>query len=277
MKENRQKQRPRWEHKGKILVICALVAGLAAGLGIGWPWLHTYIIHHSYFALGEILVNTDQRLTPQEVIAWSGLVKGTSLWKISPPEVEKRLVTHPWIRVAHVQRKLPQGLVITVIERQPVAILTDSSFAYLDETGETIARLTRTDDWDFPYVAGTLAVPGTAEVVRQIPEMLAFIRQAGWPAPVSEVHIDQAGGLNFFLTGCQITIVLTRERWQEQIPHLAAVLRLWHNQESQPVLIDARFVGQIIVRPWQRSKEVEGRGGRGAQDQRSRVAGERRI
>jgi hypothetical protein len=246
-------------------------------MNTGWPWLRAYIIHHPYFALGEIRVSTGQRLTPKEVIYWSRVLKGTSLWEVSPTEVEQRLVTHPWIRAAYVQRKLPQSLAITVIERQPVAILADGSFTYLDETGETIARLTDTDNWDFPYVAGTLAVLGTAEVVKQVPEMLALIRQSAWPDPVSEVHIDLAGELSLFLSGHQITIILAREGWQEQIPHLAAVLRRWHNQESPPALMDARFVGQIIVRPWQRNKGVEVWRGRGAQEQRSRGAGERRI
>jgi len=254
-----------------------LVTSLGGGIGISWPWLRTHIIHHPYFALGEIQVNAGQRLTPEEVISWSGVVKGMSLWEISPTEVEERLATHPWIRTAHVQRKLPQCLAMTVIERQPVAILADGPFTYLDGAGETIARLTNVDDQDFPYVTGTLAAPDTAGMVKQIPEILALIRQSGWPDPVSEVHIGLTGRFNVFLTGQQITIVLTRERWQEQIPHLATVLRLWLNQRNQPALMDARFAGQIIVRPWQGSKKVERWRRGGAQERRSREAGEQRL
>lgn len=279
MRENRRKRQHRREHRGRLLGMCVLVAGLGGGIDTGWLWLRAYITHHPYFALGEIQVNTGQRLTPEEVISWSRVAEGMSLWEVSPTEIEERLKTHPWIRAAHVQRKLPQRLAITVVERQPVAILAGGPFTYLDETGETIAKLTSTDDWDFPYVTApiTSVTPSTAGVVEQVPEMLAIIRQSGWPDPVSEVHIDQAGGFSLSLTGHRITIVLAKEGWQEQIPHLAAVLRLWHNQGSQPALMDARFAGQIIVRPWQGSKGVEVWRGGGAQERRSRGAGERRI
>ncbi|MBI3304133.1 MAG: FtsQ-type POTRA domain-containing protein [Deltaproteobacteria bacterium] len=236
--------------------MCVLVVSLGGGIDTSWPWLRAYVIHHPYFTLSEIKVNTGQHLIPEEVISWSGVAKGMSLWKISSTEVEERLKTHPWIRTAHVQRSLPQYLTITVIERQPVAILADGPLTYLDETGEVITRLTDTDDRDLPYVTGpaTSVTPDAAGVVRQIPEMLALIRQSGWPEPVSEVHINQAEGFSFFLTGHQINIALTKERWQEQIPHLAAVLRLWHSQGGRPALMDARFAGQVVVRPRQGSR-----------------------
>lgn len=250
MRENRRKGR-----RGKLLGMCFLVVGLGGGIDTSWPWLRAYVVHHPYFTLSEIKVNIGQHLLAEEVISWGGVARGMSLWKISPTEVEERLKTHPWIRTAHVQRSLPQHLTITVIERQPVAILANGPLTYLDETGEIITSLTDTDNRDLPYVTGpiTSVTLDTAGLVRQIPKMLALVQQSGWPDPVSEVHKNQAGGFSLFLTGHQINIVLNEEGWQEQIPRLAAVLRLWHNQGGRPALMDARFAGQIIVRPRQRS------------------------
>ncbi len=223
--------------------------GLALGvLGFG-PKLYTYTIHHPYFALEEIEIQSGPRLNPKQVQTLGGIEQGRSLWTLSPGTLVDRLRAHPWISEVRVKRKFPRRLEITVVERTPVAILAADSLSYVDPTGRVLPRLKNQDDRDLPYITGLPSPPKREEALQQALALLNLIQRSRWPDQVSEVHRNQLGGWSIFLNHKRITILLPQAGWQDSIPRLAAVLRHWLQQGGPPALMDARFAGQVVVRP----------------------------
>lgn len=73
-----------------------------------------------------------------------------SLFELDLPEVEKRILSHPWIRAVQLEKRFPQTVAITPIFREPKALIqqTDGKLGYVDANSQIFGRVTvgvRTD------------------------------------------------------------------------------------------------------------------------------------
>lgn len=120
-----------WKHS-KWTSILPVVA--IAVLGVVW-----------YFAsradralpLSKIRVEGASLITDEEVLKLAAIDHSKPFYDIDLKQIERRLLTHSLIRGAHVRRELePATLVLSIEERQPVAILRSDSARGV-EKGET--------------------------------------------------------------------------------------------------------------------------------------------
>lgn len=69
---------------------------------------------------------------------------GANLLSLPLPLVEDLLSTNPWVEDVAVEKRLPNELRVSVVERRPAALLREgSTLAYLDEQGRKIASSIR--------------------------------------------------------------------------------------------------------------------------------------
>jgi hypothetical protein len=215
----------------------------------GWSALTRYVMHHPYFTVQEIMVNSDGRFSAAEVQAWSGLVQGRSLWRIDPAQVEARLLAQPWIETAQVRREFPQRVHVTVRTRRPLAIIQHDSVIYLDDTGTCFAGQEQSAVLDLPYITGltglSLGTPTARTALTGVLHLLSLARL--WQEPLSEVHWDPQQGYTVFLARLRVTIRLGWATTPEKFAQVGAVLATWP-VEGPAALFDARFADQIVVR-----------------------------
>jgi cell division protein FtsQ len=102
-----------------LLILCAVGSIFAVA---AWVALWS-----SMFALRTVTIAGVGRLTSAQVIARASLPEGRSLLLIDPRAVASRVETLPPVATARVTRRWPHGIVITVIERRPVAVVADAS------------------------------------------------------------------------------------------------------------------------------------------------------
>jgi len=78
--------------------------------------------------------------TPREVLRGAlQIKKGDNLLAASPWEIKRRLEALPWIRAATVERRYPSAMVVTLVERNPIARFRGRNGTVLvDETGALI-------------------------------------------------------------------------------------------------------------------------------------------
>ena len=228
-----------------------LLATTLGVLDLSWSVLAPYAAHHSYFTINDITINIDGYLSEQEIQEWSGLTLGMSLWEVDPPQVEARLLTHPWIQTAEVKREFPQHVSITAKTRRAVAIVTSQSPTYLDDTGSCFTTADNTLTFDLPYVSGfadlALDTPVAQTALAEVLHLLSLTRL--WQQPLSEIQWDQHQGYTLFLAHRRVTIRLGWETTPEKVAQVGVALQTWPT-DGPPALFDARFAHQVIVRPY---------------------------
>jgi cell division protein FtsQ len=97
--------------RGAIVLLGTVVTALTAWLMINSP----------IFAIREVRVVGNGRLTSAEVLELGGVRRGNNLFRLSPGGVEDGLLRSPWVADARVDRRWPSTVVVRVEERRPVA------------------------------------------------------------------------------------------------------------------------------------------------------------
>jgi cell division septal protein FtsQ len=208
------------------------VFGLA-GLGAwrGWVWL----THSSRFAVSQIVVTGNTRVTHDDVVARAGLAPGTNLFEVSLDQIAHALESDPWISDAAVSRQMPDALRIAVHERQPAGLLVVEDATYLvDETGKPFKRA----ELAHGEGEGLVVVTGMerATFTRDAEQAAAAVREALTAARrwhenaerprVGEVHLARAGLTLYTLEGA-VAVRLGRARGEDLAARLRRFDAIW--------------------------------------------------
>ena len=246
--------RRQWRWKWALFVL------LSVGFGVGWPLLTGYAAHHPYFTVQEVLVDENGGFSQDDLLEWGGLTIGMSMWDVDSEQVAQRLLSHSWLRSAHVHRDFPQRVRLAVSARRPVAIVLHEGLRYLDESGTCFLRPERSSVVDLPYVSGfagaSLETPPARVALDGVLRLLSLSHL--WREPLSEISWDARFGYSLFLEGRRVTIHLGWETTPEKFTQIGKVLAEW-TADAPAAVLDARFADQIIVRPYAVESGARGR------------------
>ena len=125
----------------------------------GWGALEAYRYGkpfvNDWLQVRDVTVAGISHVTRQEVLDRLALQPGETLLSVSVGELAEQVAAHPWIKEATVRRRFPQMLAVTVVERQPAAVLkVPSAPLLLDDEGHVLTVLAETDEPDLPLLTG---------------------------------------------------------------------------------------------------------------------------
>jgi len=80
-----------------------------------------FFSRNPHFELKNIIMSSDGRLTPSWLIEYSGLLPGGNLFDVDFDELRKTMEDESTIKSVRIQRKLPDTLIVRVVERVAVA------------------------------------------------------------------------------------------------------------------------------------------------------------
>lgn len=140
--------------------IALLAAGAAAALKLGVP-LRT-IAHGADAAavrlglgVNQIAVTGAQHALSDDIFAALQLDQAGSLLSYDIAGARSRLEALPWVEKAQLSRSLPDGLDVTIRERQPFAVWQHKQIMFLiDAAGHTLEPVPRSAYPDLPLVVG---------------------------------------------------------------------------------------------------------------------------
>jgi cell division protein FtsQ len=187
------------------------------------------------------------RLSEGEVLARSGFLGGMSILELDLDGMREAVEGLRWVRYANVQRVWPREIVISVIEREPIALARlDGQIHQVDEEGVILPfdALTLADG---PVLDGLRFddMEGNQARVRIYQRTLGLIGSDR----LSEVHISEAGEVSVVPEDYPIRIDLGldhhEERWALYLEHRAEIRELHPGAAG----VDLRFEGQVIIRP----------------------------
>jgi cell division protein FtsQ len=175
--------------------------GVLATIG-GTAWAGYYFVTtSSRFAITNIEVNGNHKLTTDQIRAALPLRGGDNVFETNLDTVVRELRGNPWIASAEAHRVLPHTIVIDVREHEPAAVVQLGGLYLVDTEGHAFKRVEVDDGDGLPIITGldrTAYVANPAAVAAQIRGALAAL--ATWRGEserpsIGEVHVDAHGSL----------------------------------------------------------------------------------
>jgi len=229
----------------------ALFICLPVVCALSWSFFVGYVERHPYFTVREFIVDENVGFSQDDVQEWSGISVGMSMWDVDPAQVKSQLLSHSWIQSAQVRRDFPQRVHVSISVRRPVAIVLHEGLMYLDESGSCFKKPAKSPAVDLPYVSGfagaSLDAPGVRSALEGVLRLLSLSHL--WQESLSEIHWDERQGYTLFLEQRRVTIHLGWETAPEKFVQIGAALAEWPH-DAPAAVFDARFAGQIVVRPY---------------------------
>jgi cell division protein FtsQ len=149
-KKRKRKPRPNLKQVFRLLKLCAILMAVVLAL--------YYFSQSPLFALQQIDVKGANTLTSDQVRTVSGLAVGQNIFRLDLQQASKRLLTYPLIAKVKIVRHYPDSVQITLVERQPRAVLlSGGKFLVIDRYGYCLERIDSFGKVSLPIITGIKA------------------------------------------------------------------------------------------------------------------------
>jgi cell division protein FtsQ len=206
------------------------------------------------FKVNEILVVGRSETKQKDLLAAVRLVRGAPILAFDLEAAQKRIEKLPWIKSATVERMLPDTVLLSVKERQPMALWQYKGvFALIDTDGEVILKTGLERFSDLLVVVGGDAPEHAAELLKDLatqPQLMTLVKAA-----------VRVGGRrwNIRLEG-DIDVRLPEEDAAGAWNRLAEYEKNHQVLERDVRILDLRLPDRLIVRkPPRPAKPVKGK------------------
>lgn len=117
-------------------------------------FVHDVFTQSEHFQARQIHVEGGRRLSAQRILDQAGVRPGINVLSVNLAAARKRLLAHPWIAEAEIQREIPATLRIRIREQVGAAVVEVGRKFLLSPQGELFKEWESSDPADLPSVAG---------------------------------------------------------------------------------------------------------------------------
>lgn len=208
------------------------------------------------FRIDQIVVKGGRQLSQAQLIALSDIQQGQNTFELDLGLIGRKIEENPWVGAARVERIFPREVVISVVERQPVAIINLGFLYYLGRNAEVFKVLDAADKLDFPMITGfdyqkvEQRDPQVAADLKKIVALMTDLagRKLFSLDQISEIHRNPSGSLSLFTLDGGVKVRLGREAFSNKLDRLE---RIYSQLKPRlPILdyIDLNVDEKVIVR-----------------------------
>lgn len=186
-----------------------------------------------------------KRVSEGEILGRAGFAAGTSILDLDLDRIREAIETLTWVRHARVQRVWPGDVVISVIERSPIALARiDGRILQVDADGVLLPM----DDQgapNSPILDGlSLDDPeGNRARIEIYDSLLGLIGEDG----LSEVHITAAGEVSVVPTSNPILVDLGLDHHLERWQRYLQLKRRIREDFPDARRVDLRYEDRVII------------------------------
>jgi len=253
-----------WRRRGVSSVMAAVMIGLV--LGGGWwghssgaltravdglKWRAIAVSAEVGFRVKEILVVGRKETSQEDLRKTIRLARGAPILAFDLDDAKRRVEALPWVREATVERMLPSTVLLTIEERQPVALWQHKErFHLIDESGAVILRKGLERFSDLLVVVGEGAPDQASDLIETLstqPELMHLVKAAVW-----------VGGRrwNVRLVG-DVDVRLPEKNAGEAWMRLAEYEKAHRVLEKDVQILDLRIPDRLIVRKSPTTKNAQ--------------------
>lgn len=161
---------------GVALVALEVPAKVGAGLGEA--------MGEAGFRVRSVDVTGVQRMDSRPVFQIALDQKSMAMPLVDVAGIREKLLRYGWVKDARVSRRLPDTLVIDIVEREPAALWQDSArLSLIDSEGVVLDRVKVSDMPDLPLLVGAGANAHSNELnllLAQVPTLKPQLESASW-------------------------------------------------------------------------------------------------
>jgi len=253
-----------WRGRGFSSAMVAVMIGLLLG-GVWWShssgalnraadslkWRAIAVSAEAGFRVKEILVVGRKETSQEDLRKAIRLARGAPILAFDLDAAKRRVESLPWVREATVERMLPSTVLLTIEERQPVALWQHKEqFHLIDESGAVILRKGLERFSDLLVVVGEGAPDRASDLIETLstqPELMHLVKAAVW-----------VGGRrwNVRLVG-DVDVRLPEKNAGEAWMRLAEYEKVHNVLEKDVQILDLRIPDRLIVRKSPTTKNVQ--------------------
>ena len=230
-----------------VLFVLAVGAGLAAH---NWK---------GDLRIARISIEGNKIVRETDILALAAIPKGARLYDVDIRSARLRVLQNPFVRHASVTREAPDGIIIYVVERSPVATLALDKMLAIDSEGVVLPSVMLTGVFDLPVLTGDLpaaeCTPGhriQARAVQEALEILVTAREVSEDLHrlISEIHIDGENDIVLYTSEAGVPVVFGRGSVPQKLLELDGFWKqiVAARSASDLASVDLRFADQVVVR-----------------------------
>jgi cell division protein FtsQ len=237
----------------------AVKIALAVGFGVLVFAGYRAAASASFFQIRSIDVSGTSRTSPDEVkTVVRRFSASDGVWRADLDQICAEVRKLTWVRTAVVSRVLPDGLRVRITEREPRAVVRESSgrFIWVDEDAASLGDVEPNDQMPSFFMRGWDEAPtanarsDNRERVRKYLEMVHDFSVAGLADRVSEVDVNDLRDVRAHLSGADSAIEI-RLGSEEFATRLKRGLKVLDEDRSTPRFPFIRYLdiaeGRVTV------------------------------
>jgi cell division protein FtsQ len=248
-KDCRMKKRTRKMKRIKIIKVIIFLGAMSC-LGGGINYLYHYLTSSPYFNLTEIEIVGTQYLDKKALQKFLQLDTGMNFFSLNLKRLNQQLSMHQWIKDGFVKRVIPDKVIVSIVERAPVASIELGGKFLVAEDGEILAPLKSTGDLQLPLITGLGDQEGIKTKLRRGAELLIILHALPWMAAkgITKMDLTLIERPIVFLKENKTEIRLSISRLKQNLSYLQAFLPLMDEKKNGIAYIDLSFKGLVIVK-----------------------------
>jgi cell division septal protein FtsQ len=173
---------------------------LAAVAGFLSQVAYHKLSNSDFFQITTLKIEGSRMASKEQLTTLSRVDVHSNLLAIDVSQVKSLLESHPWVEAATITRDWPNRLLISVLEKKPIALVNRTTgLFYMDKNGSIIAAASPAQELDFPVITGLedfifnqTYSTSTHEVLHDVTKLLKLASGNSSILPVqniSEIHI----------------------------------------------------------------------------------------
>ncbi len=234
------------------LYLCLLTAGLLA-----LHFSRSFLMTSPFFVLSNVVVEGNKKISRNELLKRAGIQDDTNIFSLDIDDAGKDIADMPWVKTVSIERELPNKLRITIKEREPLALIKLDDLFYVDAESNVFAKADSETGWDFPVVVGLnkkSLLKGSKDTFRKLDSGLQFLKSLkdregifSW-ASISEIIVDEKGGLTLYTIGSGIPVYLGKKGFEKRLVRAEKTLTDLQRRGIKARSIDADFIDKVLVK-----------------------------
>lgn len=216
---------------GRLLIVFDQVAAKSLALSV-----------KGGFRVEQVNVVGREQTDPKALLAAAGLRRGDPILAFDPEAARQRIESLAWVASAAVERRLPDTVAITIVERKPIALWQhNEKITLIDAAGSNLGSVAIESAPALPLIVGGDAPAHVSELLAALadhPEIAKRVQASSWIGSRRwDLRLDN--GVEVRLPELGMTDAL------QQLADAEASSRVLERDVSA---IDLRLAGKMIVR-----------------------------
>ncbi len=229
-----------------LLLIGPAAFGLYHGVKLGRQFMKLPLFDIKY-----IECSGRRRLSESDILKLAS-IQSLNYFDLNTQAVAQRLLSHPYIYQAAVDKIFPDTICIKITERKPWALVNCGDLYLVDKKGVVLENLQDKPRSGMTIITGgdekleegkSISSPGLKNGL----ELMEELEKAGLLPDISEINIKQPDFPKIYTLSDDIEIWLAQEKIKERLKQLQQVREDLHARIKEVEVLDLRSAENVII------------------------------